>query len=136
MGMINQEQQELRDVIADFIEMGHVENIVAMFKQDTALYGLTGELLRDERYMVRMGMAVLFEELAVERPEELPLAIPALLPLLADSLPYVRGEAVTLLGIIGSRAALAPLADMQADPDPQVAEIVRDVLAQARSNGA
>lgn len=119
---------ELIRVIKDFIEMGHVENIVAMFKQDNSLYALTGEILRDERYMVRMGVAVLFEELARIRPDEVGAAIPALVPLLRHETPYIRGEAVTVLGIIGSDEAISHLRLMENDPDPQVAEIVRDIL--------
>lgn len=122
---------ELLKVIADFLEMGHVENIMAMFKQDTSLYTLTGELLRDERYMVRMGVAVLFEELVVIRPDEVNLAIPALLPLLADETAWVRGEAVNILGTIGSPEAISYLKPMLEDPDPQVCEIAADFLKEA-----
>ncbi|MBU4263626.1 MAG: hypothetical protein KKC76_17360 [Proteobacteria bacterium] len=56
--------KELIKTIADFIEMGHIENIVAMFKQDKEYYQFSGELIKDERFIVRMGMAVLFEQLA------------------------------------------------------------------------
>ncbi|MBE0665879.1 MAG: HEAT repeat domain-containing protein, partial [Candidatus Aminicenantes bacterium] len=45
--------RELIKTIADFIEMGHIENIVAMFKQEKEYYQYTGDLIRDERYMVR-----------------------------------------------------------------------------------
>lgn len=121
---------ELLKVIADFLEMGHVENIMAMFKQDTSLYNLTGELLRDERYMARMGVAVLFEELAVIRPDEVNLAIPALLPLLADEIAWVRGEAVNILGTIGSPEAISHLKPMLKDSDPQVREIATDFLRE------
>ncbi len=128
--MDEKERLELQTVIADFIEMGHVENIVSMFKKDPALYELTGELLRDERYMVRMGMAILFEELAQARPAEVVRAVPLLKTLLADSPSYVRGEAVTLLGIIGSSEALEPIKDLVNDPDPQIREIARDIMAE------
>ena len=120
--------EELTTVIRDFLEMGHVENIVAMFKQDTSLYALTGDLLRDERFMVRMGVAVLFEELVTMRPEETVLAVPSLLPLLQEETNYIRGEAVTLLGIIGTKEALDALKPLVSDKDPQVAEIARDIL--------
>ena len=121
---------DILQVIGDFLELGHAENIVAMFKQDKSLYNLTGDLLRDERFAIRLGTAVLFEELAVIRPEETPLAIPSLLPLLQEQSPILRGEAATILGIIGSEAALEHLIKLQNDPDSQVREIVIDILHQ------
>ena len=122
---------DLKKVIGDFIELGHVENIVAMFKQDTSLYRFTGDLLQDERFAVRIGMAVLFEELVTVRPKDVPLAIPALVTLLEDETPWIRGEAANLLGIIGTPDALAHLKQLANDPDPQVVEIVQDALAGA-----
>jgi HEAT repeat protein len=127
--MHENEQAELITVIADFLEMGHVENIMAMFKQDTSLYALSGELLRDERFMVRMGMAVLFEELKAMREQEVALAIPALLPILSEETPWMRGEAVNLLAIIGTPEALAHLKALADDPEPQIREMVQDILA-------
>jgi HEAT repeat protein len=123
--------EEVKKVIGDFLEMGHVENIVAMFKQEPRYYEMTGDLLRDERYMVRVGLAVLFEELADSRPKEVALAIPSLLPLLTENDSVLRGEAANLLGIIGTEEALAALKSLLTDPDPQVAEIVADILASA-----
>ncbi len=54
---------ELKKVIADFLEMGHIENIVSMFRQDPQYYMWSGDILKDERFNVRLGMTVLFEEL-------------------------------------------------------------------------
>ena len=119
---------DMHQVIGDFLELGHVENIVAMFKQESSLYDLTGDLLRDERFTVRLGVAVLFEELAVIRPLEISLAIPSLLPLLQEQNPILRGEAATILGIIGSSDALKQLKKLENDPDPQVREIITDII--------
>ena len=121
---------DMLQVIGDFLELGHVENIVAMFKQDKSLYELTGDLLRDERFAVRLGIGVLFEELALIRPAETPLAVPSLLPLLQEQNPVLRGEAATILGIIGSREALKKLEKLKDDPDSQVREIVTDIFHQ------
>jgi len=99
-----------------------------MYRQDPELHRLTGELLRDERFMVRLGVAVLYEELAATRPEEMPRAIPSLTPLLTDPLAYVRGEACNILGLINSAAARALLKGLATDEDPQVREIVADCL--------
>jgi HEAT repeat protein len=124
------ERQELLALIGSFIEMGHVENIAAMFRQDRRLYSLTGDLLRDERFIVRVGMAVLFEELAATRPAETQLALPFLLPLLQEDAAHLRGDAATLLGIIASAEALAAIVPLQNDRDPQVAEIAVDILTE------
>ncbi len=116
----------MKKTIADFIEMGHVENIVAMFKQDASYYRYTGDLLADERFMVRMGVVLLFEELVVERPEDIAQAIPFLVPLLAEETPlYVLGEVLTVLGIIGNTEAKEYLRRYIDSPDPQLSEIAR-----------
>ncbi len=125
---------DLVKVIGDFLELGHVENIVAMFKQDRSLYSLTGDLLRDERFAVRLGVAVLFEELAVIKSADLRLTIPALLPLLEETNPILRGEAATILGIIGGQEAIGNLQTLQNDPDQQVLEIVTDILCRQKTS--
>ncbi len=120
--------EELHKVIADFLEMGHVENIVAMFKQETRYYQWVGTLLEDERFAVRLGVSVLFEYLLEERPDEVHLAIPSLAAALSHETPWVRGEAVSVLSIIGTDEAIAIIKMMDNDPDPQVAAMVRDIL--------
>ncbi|MGE4403043.1 MAG: HEAT repeat domain-containing protein [Desulfobulbus sp.] len=122
--------QELLQVIADFLAMGHVENIVAMFCQEPRYFAWTGELLTDERFAVRLGVSVLFEHLLELCPEQLPLAIPGLMTQLGNETPWVRGEAASVLGIIGTVEALAPLPALLEDNSPQVVEIVRDILGE------
>lgn len=122
------DDDELRQVIADFLEMGHVDNIVAMFKQEPRYYNWTGKLLNDERFAVRLGVSVLFEHLVEVRPNDIVLAIPSLVRALNSKLAYVRGEAVNVLGIIGTKEALAHVSRLIDDPDPQVAEVARDIL--------
>lgn len=125
---------ELQSVIADFLAMGHVDNIIAMFRVEPRYYSWVGTLLGDERFSVRLGLAVLFEYLVPERPEEVLLAVPALKEQLSSTTDWIRGEAVNLLGIIGSDEALALIRTMQDDPSPQVKEIVCDIL-EAQDNG-
>lgn len=121
-------RQEMVKTIAEFIELGHVENIVSLFKQEKEYYQYVGELIRDERFMVRMGLAVLFEELAALRPLDVSLAVPSLLPVLQEEKPYLRGDAATLLGIIGTEEAKAQIRTLLNDPDAQVKEIAADIL--------
>jgi hypothetical protein len=119
---------ELLQVIADFLAMGHVDNIVAMFRQEPRYYDWTGLLLTDERFSVRLGVSVLFEQLILLCPEQLPLAIPSLVAQLNNPIEWVRGEAASVLGIIGTETALTPLRPLLRDPSPQIVEIVGDIL--------
>lgn len=121
---------ELKKVIGDFLDMGHVENIVAMFRRDASYYDWTGELLNDERLNVRLGMAILFEELRELQPEKLDLAVPSLTALLDHESATIRGDAIGVLGIIGSDRARALIAAMRSDPSPQVREMVRLTLEE------
>jgi len=121
-------------MIADYMEKGFLSNIIAMFKADTSLYNLIGELISDERLMVRVGITALMEELRMIRPEEARLAVPSLLPVLNNENPTIRGDAAYLTGLVGDdkdREALKPLLD---DPNPQVVEIVEDILGEEDGN--
>ncbi len=126
---------ELLQVMADFLNMGHVENIVAMYRQDNRYYDWTGDLLTDERFAVRLGVSVLFEYLVEEDPDNVALAVPSLTRQLGNEKSWIRGEAASVLGIIGSPEALARVETMLDDPDDQVVEVARDILQQAGKEG-
>jgi hypothetical protein len=122
--------QELKKVIADFLDQGHVENIVAMFRQESKYYQWSGEILRDERFSVRLGVSVLFEELKEIQQDKLDLALPSLVELLKSEEPLLRGEAVSVLAIIGTGEALTHIRKHRDDPNPQVREMVQLVLEE------
>jgi len=122
--------QELKKVIADFLDQGHAENIVAMYRREPRYYAWTGDILRDERFSVRLGVSVLFEELRHIQPDKLELAIPSLVELLSAEEPLLRGEAISLLGIIGGANALTLVRSQVDDPDPRVQEMVQLVLEE------
>ncbi|HKJ64757.1 MAG TPA: hypothetical protein VJ969_05110, partial [Desulfopila sp.] len=71
MSTVNDE--ELKKVIADFLEMGHVENIIAMFRRNPAYFDWSGELLEDDRFNVRLGLTILFEEMQAQNNPHLGL---------------------------------------------------------------
>lgn len=121
---------ELKKVIADFLEMGHVENIVAMFRREPKYYTWTGEILDDERFAVRVGISVLFEELYKIQPEKLHLAIPSLTQTLKSETATIRGDAIGVLGIIATPEAVSHIQRMSNDPNPQVREMVEIVLEE------
>ena len=120
--------EEMKKVIADFLDQGHVENIVALFRRDPAYYQWTGELLTDERFSVRLGISVLFEELHELQPDRILLAVPSLAAVLESKEPLYRGEAVSILGLVGSKEAIDLVRGLSNDPSPQVREIVQMVL--------
>lgn len=121
---------ELKKVIADFLEQGHVENIIAMYRHEPRYYEWTGEILDDERFAVRIGVSVLFEELKRLEPEMTRRAIPSLTALLQSDSANIRGEAVSVLGIIGGQEATDHIRAMAQDPNPQVREMVDLVLEE------
>jgi HEAT repeat protein len=123
---------ELKKVIKDFLEMGHVENIVAMFRREPLYYEWTGEILDDDRFNVRLGVSVLFEELESIQPEKLGLAVSSLGRLLHHESPLIRGEAVSVLGIISTDEAIELVRGMLGDPSPQVREIVELILEEEK----
>ncbi len=127
--------QEMQQVIADFLAMGYVENIVALFKQDQRYYSWTGVLLEDERFAVRLGVSVLFEYLVEEQPDAVVAAIPSLARRLEHASSLVRGEAASVLGIIGTPEAKHWLASHRQDPDPQVRAIIADILEDEQHSG-
>lgn len=122
--------KELKKVMGDFLEQGHVENIAAMYRQDPSYYQWTGELLNDERFTVRLGISVLFEELQEQQPDKTPLAIPSLALLLEANEEHIRGEALSVLAIIGTDEAYQFIERMKDDPSPQIRELIEDILAE------
>ncbi|MBW2329042.1 MAG: HEAT repeat domain-containing protein [Deltaproteobacteria bacterium] len=115
--------EELLKVMTDFLEMGYVENIVA-------IYQWTGQLLDDERFAVRLGVSVLFEYLVADRPGDVHLAVPSLKRALQHETSWVRGEAVSILAIIATDEAIALVKTVVDDPAPQVAAVACDILSE------
>lgn len=126
---------ELLQVIKDFLNMGHVDNIVAMFHRGACPFGWTGAILDDERLTVRLGVAVVFEELQRRRAERMGSAISSLMPLLASEHAYLRGDAITVLGFIATPEALELIRAQADDPHPLVREIVADILTEQPDRG-
>ncbi len=119
-------------MIADYMERGFLDNIIDMFKHDSALYALIGTLIQDERVRVRIGITALMEEMKVKDGGNILLALPPLLPLVDHSDPIVRGDAANLIGIIGEKEALPFIERLLADEDPHVRLITREAIAEIK----
>jgi HEAT repeat protein len=120
----------LRQMIADYMENGFLENIIDMFRHDRSLYGLLGELIQDERVRVRIGVTAMMEELRTLDSPNLPACVPVLLPLLDHDSPVVRGDVTNILGLIGDRGLLPVLEKMRSDEDPNVRIIAEEAIAE------
>ncbi len=126
--MQNGPQTDLRQLIADHMENGFLENIIDMFRHDSALYDLIGDLIQDERVRVRLGTTALIEEMRRSDPDRVGRALKNLLPLLQHEDAVVRGDAANLAGIIGDPGALPLLRRLLRDDDRNVQLIAEDAV--------
>ncbi|MBI4684620.1 MAG: HEAT repeat domain-containing protein [Nitrospirae bacterium] len=125
---------ELKNMIADYMEKGFLENIIDMFKHDKTLYPLIGGLITDERVRVRLGVSALIEALKKEDPQNIHSAVPNLLPLLSNPSPVTRGDAAYLLGIIGQENTILLLEEVSDnDKSPDVRLIAKEAVEEIKT---
>jgi len=132
----NIDPSDMKTMIADYMDKGFLENIIDMFKHDMNLYACVGDLLKDERLMVRIGVSALIDTLKQENPENIPKAIPSILPLLKDQSPVIRSDAAYLLGMIGHKDVLPFLTEAANDKDENVRIIVKEAIEEIESNSS
>ncbi|OHE57508.1 MAG: hypothetical protein A2Z47_11525 [Thermodesulfovibrio sp. RBG_19FT_COMBO_42_12] len=125
---------DIKSMIADYMEKGFLDNIIDMFKHDSSLYAYIGNLLTDERLVVRIGILALVETLKTENPENLSKAMPSVIPLLKDQNPVVKGDAAYLLGMIGHVDAIPFLEEIIKDENANVRIIAKEAIEEIESN--
>lgn len=123
---------ELKEMIAEYMEKGFLENIIDMFKHDNELYYMVADLIRDERIRVRLGVTALIETLSQQDNENIKKAIPNLLRNLQDNNPVVRGDVAYLIGIIGGEESIPYLLPLLNDSDNNVREIAQESIIEIR----
>lgn len=123
---------ELREMIAEYMEKGFLENIIDMFKHDSELYYMIADLIRDERIRVRLGITALVETLSQEDNGNIKRAIPNLVKNLRDDNPVVRGDSAYLIGIIGDNESIPYLMTLLNDSDYNVREIAQEAVTEIR----
>ena len=104
-----------------------------MFFREPRYLAWTGAILYDDRFTVRLGVAVLFEELQKRRCSHLHLAVPSLTELLGSEQALLRGEALGVLATIGDGSLRYQAEEMLADENPQVREIAADIINSLES---
>lgn len=123
---------ELRSLIADHMEAGFLENIIDMFRHDSSLYDLVGELIQDERVRVRMGVTAMMEELKIRDGYNISRAVEPLLPLLCHEEDFVRGDALNLLAIAGGKCVIPFLEEALTDKNPNIRLIAGEAIEEIR----
>jgi HEAT repeat protein len=121
---------EIKKMLVEYMGMGFLDNIIAMFRQDRSLYRFVSYMLGDEKIRVRLGATALVEELAGEHTTELRYAVPGIIELLKHENPTIRGDAAYVLGIIKDRSAREALVACLHDSHQSVREVANDALAQ------
>lgn len=124
---------DLKTMIADYMEKGFLENIIDMFKHDASLYTYIGELMKDERLVVRIGISALLDTLKTEDSGNISKAIPSIMPLLKDKNPVLRSDAAYFLGMIGNKDVLAFLKETAKDEDDNVRIIAKEAIEEIES---
>jgi HEAT repeat protein len=136
MDPFNKEPDDLKTMLADYMENGLLDNIIDMFKHEQSLYAYIGDLITDERIRVRIGATALVESLRKEDPENVKKAIPHLLPLLKSEIPVIRGDAAYLLGVIGNRDVVPFLNEIMDDADTNVRMIAEEAIEDITAGSA
>lgn len=121
---------EMRAMLIEYMGNGFLENIIAMYRQDSSLYRFIPDLLGDDNLRVRLGATALVEELVAEHPKEFKTAVPGIIELLNHENPTIRGDAASVLGIIKDVSAVEALRTCLKDIHPGVREVARDALAE------
>lgn len=119
----------MKAMLIEYMGRGFLDNIIAMFRQDSSLSRFAADMLGDENLRVRLGTVALVEELAAEHGTDLRLAVPGLIELLKHDNPTIRGDAASMLGTIKDGSARAALEACLQDSHPGVREAARDALA-------
>ncbi|MCP4754766.1 MAG: HEAT repeat domain-containing protein [Proteobacteria bacterium] len=124
---------EFAQLIADDLEGGELEKVTSLFRYNKTLYATVDRLVKDDRMRVRLGANIILDDLRLEKPDDVKLAIPCLLPLLQDESPTIRGDAADLIAMVGGREYIDVIRPLLHDPNRQVVEIVKDAIDEIQT---
>ena len=107
-----------------------METVLQLFIKFPQYNDYIPNLMADPRMRIRLATTSIVEELVKVSPEHKKSISNAMLPLLSHSSHLVRGDAANLLAIAGGKMYLHKFRPLLNDPDPQVREVVQDILAE------
>lgn len=120
----------MKEMLIDYMGRGFLDNIIALFRQDATVYRFIADMVGNDNIRVRLGATALVEELAGERRKELKDAVPGLIALLKHDNPTIRGDAVSVLGLIRDESSVEAMQALLSDEHPGVREAAREALAE------
>lgn len=130
------DEREFTKLIAEDLESGALEKVIELFRYNKTLFQVVSNLLRDDRMKVRLGANMLIDELREEKPDDVKLALPGLLPLLSDESPTIRGDAADMIGMIGTSDNIPLLQSLLDDDNHQVVEIAAEAIDTINNNNS
>src|SRR3990172_5858602 len=122
--------EKLKKMIADHMEAGLLENIIAMFRHDRSLFGLLDYLMSDERGRVRLGAVALVEALKEGFRDDIVKEVSRIAGGLKNPHPVIRADAAYLLEVIGDKSALPYLMDSANDENAAVREMLKETIEE------
>lgn len=120
----------MKDMLIEYMGRGFLDNIIALFRQDSSVYRFIPDMLGSEELQVRLGTVALVEELLNGHRDELRTAVPGLIGLLKHPNPTIRGDAASLLGTIRDPAAKEALNESLRDEHPLVRNAAQEALSE------
>ncbi len=121
---------DMKEMLIDYMGRGFLDNIIALFRQDPSVYRHVADMIGHDNIRVRLGATALVEELAGDHRKELKDAVPGLVALLGHENPTIRGDAVSVLGMIRDENSLEAVKGCLLDDHPGVREAAREALAE------
>ncbi len=122
----------MKTMLIDYMGKGFLDNIIALFRQDSTVYRYLADMLGDDNIRVRLGATALVEELVRDHRRELQSAVPGVVALLKHENPTIRGDAASVLGIIKDKGSAGALRECLEDSHPGVREAARDALEEMK----
>ncbi|MDX2470559.1 MAG: hypothetical protein QNL04_08280 [SAR324 cluster bacterium] len=119
--------------LGDQLEEGEIENVLLLLSSVKAFLPHLVPLMLDERLRVRAGVYTLLHELDHHKIEGLKEIAPLFLPLLQDVDTRVRGEALSVLEIIGTAQELTHITPFLTDENFQLRELAEDATTEIQS---
>lgn len=126
------QDQEMKAMLIEYMGKGFLENIIAMFRQDRTLNRFIPDMLAHDELQVRIGTVALVEDLVKENDHGLEAAVPGLILLLQHENPTIRGDAVSVLGIIRDRSSVYAIESCLQDDHPMVRGAAAEILQEIK----